>query len=43
MQEAELGVDSENESAAFRLYQKIGYKTFSVDTWFRKAMAQPAF
>jgi mycothiol synthase len=36
--EAELGVDSENESAAFRLYERLGYKTFSVDTWFRKAM-----
>jgi ribosomal protein S18 acetylase RimI-like enzyme len=38
MREAELGVDSENESAAFRLYQSLGYQTFSVDTWFRKAM-----
>lgn len=38
MEEAELGVDSENESAAFRLYESMGYKTFSVDTWFRKAM-----
>jgi mycothiol synthase len=38
MTEAELGVDSENESAAFRLYESMGYKTFSVDTWFRKAM-----
>jgi len=36
MQEAELGVDSENESAAFKLYQKIGYRTASIDTWFRK-------
>jgi mycothiol synthase len=36
--EAELGVDSENESAAFRLYERLGYKTYSVDTWFRKAM-----
>jgi ribosomal protein S18 acetylase RimI-like enzyme len=36
--EAELGVDAENESAAFRLYERLGYKTFSVDTWFRKAM-----
>jgi ribosomal protein S18 acetylase RimI-like enzyme len=36
--EAELGVDAENESAAFRLYERIGYKTFSVDTWFRKPM-----
>jgi mycothiol synthase len=38
MHEAELGVDAENESAAFRLYQHLGYRTFSVDTWFRKAM-----
>jgi ribosomal protein S18 acetylase RimI-like enzyme len=38
MEEAELGVDAENESAAFRLYESLGYKTFSVDTWFRKAM-----
>jgi len=38
MQEAELGVDSENESAAFSLYQRIGYKTFSIDTWYRKPM-----
>ena len=36
--EAELGVDSENESAAFHLYQRMGYKTFSIDTWFRKPM-----
>jgi ribosomal protein S18 acetylase RimI-like enzyme len=39
MTEAELGVDSENESAAFHLYESLGYKTFSVDTWFRKAMS----
>ena len=38
MTEAELGVDSENESAAFRLYESMGYKTYSIDTWFRKAM-----
>jgi mycothiol synthase len=38
MLEAELGVDSENESAAFSLYQRLGYKTFSIDTWFRKTM-----
>jgi mycothiol synthase len=36
--EAELGVDAENESAAFRLYERLGYKNLSVDTWFRKAM-----
>ncbi|HNT55407.1 MAG TPA: GNAT family N-acetyltransferase [Anaerolineaceae bacterium] len=38
MAEAELGVDAENESAAFTLYQRLGYRTFSVDTWYRKAM-----
>ena len=38
MMEAELGVDSENESAAFRLYQRLGYQTYSVDTWYRKPM-----
>jgi mycothiol synthase len=38
--EAELGVDAENESAAFNLYQQMGYKTFSIDTWFRKPMHQ---
>jgi len=38
MQEAELGVDSENESTAFSLYEKMGYRTFSVDTWLRKTM-----
>ncbi len=37
--EVELGVDAENESAAFRLYERLGYKTFSVDTWYRKKMA----
>jgi mycothiol synthase len=38
MQDAELGVDAENESGAFELYQRMGYKTYYVDTWFRKAM-----
>ena len=38
MEETELGVDAENESAAFRLYESLGYKTVSVDTWFRRAM-----
>ncbi len=37
--EVELGVDAENESGAFRLYQRLGYTTFSVDTWYRKKMA----
>ena len=36
--EAELGVDAENETAAFNLYQRLGYQTFSIDTWFRKPM-----
>ncbi len=35
---AELGVDAENESAAYRLYEKIGYRTDNVDTWLRKPM-----
>ena len=39
MTEAELGVDAENESAAFRLYTQLGYQTFSVDTWYRKPLA----
>lgn len=38
MLEAELGVDAENESAAFSLYQRMGYQTFSIDTWFRKPL-----
>jgi ribosomal protein S18 acetylase RimI-like enzyme len=36
MTEAELGVDSQNESAAFHLYEQLGYRTYSVDTWYRK-------
>jgi mycothiol synthase len=38
MQEAELGVDSENESGAFGFYHRLGYKTFSTDIWYRKPM-----
>jgi ribosomal protein S18 acetylase RimI-like enzyme len=38
MEEAELGVDSENESGAFGFYQRMGYKTYSIDIWFRKPM-----
>jgi ribosomal protein S18 acetylase RimI-like enzyme len=38
MEEAELGVDSENESGAFGFYQRLGYETFSTDIWFRKPM-----
>jgi len=36
IQEAELGVDSENESGAFAFYHRLGYETFSTDIWFRK-------
>ncbi len=38
MHEAELGVDTENESGAYGFYQRMGYKTFSTDIWFRKPM-----
>lgn len=38
--EVELGVDAENESAAFCLYERLGYKTFSVDTWYRKKVTE---
>ena len=38
MDEAELGVDSENESRAYDLYRKMGYQTYSIDIWFRKPM-----
>lgn len=38
MEEAELGVDSENESGAFGFYSRLGYETFSTDIWFRKPM-----
>jgi ribosomal protein S18 acetylase RimI-like enzyme len=38
MEEAELGVDAENESGAYGLYQGMGYHTFSTDIWFRKTM-----
>lgn len=36
MSTAELGVDSENESAASHLYEQMGYRTSWVDIWFRK-------
>jgi ribosomal protein S18 acetylase RimI-like enzyme len=39
MTETELGVDAENESDAFRLYERLGFKTFYTDFWFRKPMA----
>ncbi len=38
MEEAELGVDSENESGAFGFYSRLGYEAFSTDIWFRKPM-----
>jgi len=38
MQEAELGVDTENESGAHGFYQRMGYQAFSTDIWFRKPM-----
>jgi hypothetical protein len=38
MNEAELGVDAENEREAFELHQRLGYKTFGVDSWFRISM-----
>ena len=38
MEEAELGVDTINESGAYELYKRMGYKTFSTDIWFRKPM-----
>jgi len=36
MDEVELGVDTENASGAYRLYQKMGYQTYNTDLWFRK-------
>jgi len=36
MEEAELGVDTENESGAFGFYKRLGYQTYSIDIWFRK-------
>ena len=38
MNEAELGVDSENQSGALGLYQTMGYQTYYTDIWFRKTM-----
>jgi len=38
MEEAELGVDTENESSAYAFYKSMGYHTFSTDIWFRKPM-----
>jgi mycothiol synthase len=41
MDEAELGVDAENESGAFGFYQRLGYQTYRIDIWFRKALDPP--
>jgi len=38
VEEAELGVDSRNESSAFELYRKLGYETESEDGWYRKPL-----
>jgi hypothetical protein len=36
--EADLGVDAENQSEASGLCQRLGDKTFGIDTWFRISM-----
>lgn len=38
MNEAELGVDSENESGAYGFYERLGYVTERTDIWFRKPL-----
>ncbi len=38
MEEAELGVDSENESGAYGFYSRLGYVTERTDIWFRKPL-----
>jgi ribosomal protein S18 acetylase RimI-like enzyme len=38
MDEAELGVDSENDSGAFGFYQRMGYVTERTDIWLRKPL-----
>ncbi len=38
MDEAELGVDSENESGAYGFYERMGYVTERTDIWFRKPL-----
>ena len=38
MEEAKLGVYTENESGAYAFYKRLGYQTFSTDIWFRKSM-----
>jgi GNAT superfamily N-acetyltransferase len=42
MEEAFLGVDEENPSGAFRLYEKLGYRPVRKDTWHRKWLERPA-
>ena len=39
MDEAELGVDSENDSGAYGFYQRLGYVTERTDIWLRKPLA----
>jgi len=38
MDEAELGVDSENDSGAHGFYERMGYVTERTDIWFRKPL-----
>jgi mycothiol synthase len=38
MEEVELAVDAENDSGAFAFYQRLGFRTFSTDIWYRKPM-----
>ncbi len=38
MDEAELGVDSENDCGAYGLYERLGYMTERTDIWFRKPL-----
>jgi ribosomal protein S18 acetylase RimI-like enzyme len=38
MNEAELGVDSENDSGAYGFYERLGYVTERTDIWFRKPL-----
>ncbi len=38
MDEAELGVDSENDSGAYGFYQRLGYVTERTDIWLRKPL-----
>lgn len=38
VEEAELGVDSENDSGAYGFYQRLGYVTERTDIWLRKPL-----